>query len=303
MSVAARLYCSGRRVVSALGLTESDATVRWLCHDHLPLSYGPRPRATRARRRAGLRAPGTADLPRRTRQASPHRHGFKDASTDEAQIQAWWGRWAHASIATPTGPDWFALDDDTNGEAIAQLEAEHEPLPPTVEVVTPRPGLHRYLLGSVTNSAGALPAGLDVRGTGGYVVLPPSSGYEFRAAPDEVPVAPAPAWLLTLLTSPANGTGAGEHDAPLKRVPHGQRHPYLTDFAVRLVRAGVTDRARLLAYLRLEFGIACAQRPPPAPRYFAELVDWALDTRIADRERDRADLAEYIRTRREEPRP
>ena len=100
--------------------------------------------------------------------------GYLDATTDEATISRWWARWPHAGIATPTGPNWFVLDDDTNGEAIAQLEAEHGPLPPTVEVVTPRPGLHLYLLGSVTNSDSALPDGLNVRGIGGYVLLPPS---------------------------------------------------------------------------------------------------------------------------------
>ena len=30
-------------------------------------------------------------------------HGFKDATTDEAQIRAWWTRWPNAMVGAPTG--------------------------------------------------------------------------------------------------------------------------------------------------------------------------------------------------------
>jgi Bifunctional DNA primase/polymerase, N-terminal len=229
-------------------------------------------------------------------------HGFKDATTDERTIRRWWSQHRHAGIATPTGPNWFVLDDDTNGEAIAQLEAEHEPLPPTVEVVTPRPGLHLYLLGSVTNSDSALPDGLNVRGIGGYVVLPPSDGYEWRVAPDEIPIAPAPTWLLGLLASPSNGTGCGDQRPPVERVPHGQRHPYLADFTVRLLRGGITDQRRIAAHLRTEFELSCEPLPVPTPGYFEAWAQWATSTRMADRERACAELADFIRARRQEVR-
>jgi putative DNA primase/helicase len=155
------------------------------------------------------------------------------------------------------------VDDE---RALKALEAEHEPLPPTVEVVTPRPGRHLWLKGDATNSDSALPAGLHVRGTGGYVLLPPSPHengvYEWRTAPDEAPIAPAPAWLLQLLQSRANGAGRGEHEAR-ELVPHGQRHPYLKDFAVRLPRGGITDPDRIEAHLAAEFERSCAPLPPP----------------------------------------
>ena len=219
--------------------------------------------------------------------------GFKSATVDERTIRRWWRLHPDAGIATPTGPKWFVLDVDDR-QALEQLVAEHGPLPPTVEVATPRPGRHLYLLGEVTNSDRALPAGIHVRGSGGYVLLPPSPHelgvYEWRVAPDEVPVAPAPAWLLGLLTSPANGTGRGEHVPPTELVPHGERHPYLADFTVRLVRAGVTDRRRLLAHLRAEFELSCAPLPPPTPGYFEQLADWATRSQIAERERTFARL-------------
>lgn len=228
-------------------------------------------------------------------------HGFKDASIDEAIIRAWWEHWPDAGIGTPTGPDWFVLDSD-DVAVLAALEAEHGPLPPTVQSITPRPGTHIYLRGDgVTNSSGALPDGIHVRGIGGYVLLPPSphhSGgvYEWRTAPDEAPIAPAPAWLLELLRSPENGTGKGDHQAPTDLVPHGERHPYLYDFAVRLLRVGVTDQARIEAHLRCEFEFACVRSPAPARGYFEQLAKWAAKTRIADRERDRAEfLARWTR--------
>jgi hypothetical protein len=100
-------------------------------------------------------------------------HRFKDATTDEAQVRAWWERWPTAGIATPTGDGRFVLDIDDEA-AFEVLVAKYGPLPPTVEVITPRPARHLWLLGDVTNSSGSLPAGIDVRGSGGYVLLPPS---------------------------------------------------------------------------------------------------------------------------------
>jgi hypothetical protein len=222
-------------------------------------------------------------------------HGFKDATVDERTIRRWWARWPDAGIGTPTGPNWFALDDDTAGRAIAELEAEHDPLPPTVEVVTPRPGLHLYYLGRATNSAAALPAGLDVRGIGGYVVLPPSPHengfYEWRTAPDEAPIAHAPMWLLELLGSPANGVGRGEHQTSVGLVPHGERDPYLFDIGVRLLCGRFLDRDLIASHLEHEFRRACVQSPPPTPGYFQRMAASLLRTRIADRERDLAEFA------------
>jgi hypothetical protein len=58
----------------------------------------------------------------------------------------------------------------------------------------------------VRNSAGKLGPGLDVRGEGGYVVVPPSrtrGAYEWL---DRAPLA-APSWLLECLKE---SSGAGE---------------------------------------------------------------------------------------------
>jgi hypothetical protein len=68
-------------------------------------------------------------------------------------------------------------------------------------------------------------------------------------------------------------------------VPYGQRHPHLVDFAVRLVRAGVTDEHCLVAHLRVQFEMFCALEPAPRPGAFEALARWAVRSRMADRER------------------
>ena len=174
--------------------------------------------------------------------------GYLDATIDEATIRGWWERWPNAGIATPTGPDWFVLDVDDE-EALDRLIAEHGPLPPTVGVVTPRPGRHVYLRGEVTNSNGALPKGIHVRGQGGYVLLPPSPHengvYQWRTAPDEVPIAPAPEWLMGLLSPPASGA-APPVEGP---IPDHRRNTTLTSLAGTMRRRGLHEDAIAAALL------------------------------------------------------
>lgn len=104
-------------------------------------------------------------------------HGFKDASTHEQTIRAWWTRWPDANIGFATGR-YVVLDvDGPEGEAaLAELEAKHEKLPATLAVRTGK-GRHLYFAANgarVRNSAGKLGPHIDVRGYGGYVILPPS---------------------------------------------------------------------------------------------------------------------------------
>jgi hypothetical protein len=186
-------------------------------------------------------------------------HGFKDATTDPAMISRWWTEWPRAGIATPTGPDWFVLDAD-DLEALQRLQHEHGALPPTWTVVTPRPGLHTYLLGKVTNGRGQLPAGLDVRGAGGYVLLPPSPHvngvYEWRTAPGETPIAPAPAWLLAVLGA---GKVSSDSAPPVEgQIPAGERNSTLCSMAGTMRRRGLSERA-IEAALLVEYEDRCAK--------------------------------------------
>jgi hypothetical protein len=175
--------------------------------------------------------------------------GYLDATKDQQTIRECWTKWPDAGIATPTGPNWFALDIDDE-EALNLLIAEHGPLPPTVEVVTPRPGRHVYLRGATTNSPGRLPAGLHVRGQGGCVLLPPSPHqdgvYEWRTAPDESDIAPAPEWLIDLLRSSSENGTAQPVDGD---IPQQQRNDTLASLAGTMRRRGLHENAIAAALL------------------------------------------------------
>jgi putative DNA primase/helicase len=104
--------------------------------------------------------------------------GYKAATTDLRQIADWWRKWPDANIgvATGTASGFIVLDID-GYEALSRLRrlaGEHEPLPKVPVVRTAR-GWHLWFRPSpgvvIPSSAGD---GLDVRGEGGYVVVPPS---------------------------------------------------------------------------------------------------------------------------------
>ena len=150
-------------------------------------------------------------------------HGVHDATDDPAELRRRFALHPHANLALACGAGLLALDIDAKGgvdgfAALAELEAEFEPLPVTARSSTPSGGAH--LLFSYTgpsplnrvglkrwNAAGVRRVydGLDVRAEGASVCLPPSrkpSGpYAWDASPFDVKVAPAPAWLMALFRS------------------------------------------------------------------------------------------------------
>ena len=146
-------------------------------------------------------------------------NGFYDATTDEAQIQAWWTQWPNAMIAAPTGAksNMWVLDTDLDpikkidGEAsLAQLTAQHGELPKTLTSFTPRGGRHRVFtwdksaVTEIRNSASRIGPGIDVRGEGGYVILAPSrtaDGGIYRWDPTTDQAVAAPEWLINLACS------------------------------------------------------------------------------------------------------
>jgi hypothetical protein len=136
------------------------------------------------------------------------RHGLTDASTDAEQVRQRWYCAPDANIGIACSAECCVLDVDPRhgGDLMLdELEGQHGPLPVTWTAKTGGGGLHYYFRSpqAIRNSAAQLGAGLDIRGTGGYVVAPPSrhiSGgyYEWVTgqAPGEVPLAIMPAWLL-----------------------------------------------------------------------------------------------------------
>ncbi len=131
------------------------------------------------------------------------------ASNDPAQLEAWATEFPSANLGVITGVSFFVLDvDPRNGgdQSLAALVAEHGLLPLTVEASTPSGGSH-YLFKlpnfAVTNSAGKIGPGLDIRGAGGQIVIAPSrteaGKYQWVHAPWSMDIAEAPEWLISAL--------------------------------------------------------------------------------------------------------
>jgi hypothetical protein len=136
-------------------------------------------------------------------------NGFKDASLDPGTIRRRWGRWPDALIGMPTGAvsGTLVLDLDVkhgrDGIAAFDVLRAGRDLPPHPLVQTGSGGQHIYLAAvpgrRVGNSVGRIAPGIDVRGDGGYVIVPPSPGYTVL---ERAPLHPPPAWLLNLLDPP-----------------------------------------------------------------------------------------------------
>jgi bifunctional DNA primase/polymerase-like protein len=142
-------------------------------------------------------------------------NGFKDATRDETQILAWWQQYPNAMIGAPTGPasNTWAIDLDfdpaknIDGKAtLDQLIAQHTALPSTWMTITPRGGRHLIFSWDpnveIRNSAGKMGPGIDVRGNGGYICLPPSQNatggtYQWEPGGPQI-AALAPGWLIAL---------------------------------------------------------------------------------------------------------
>lgn len=242
------------------------------------------------------------------------RHGLKDASTDPDRIRTWWSRWPTANLGATTGAasGLVVVDVDLpdGPKSLDRLQTDHDRLPATCEQRTGSGG--RQLLfahpgSEVANRTGLVP-GIDVRGDGGYIVVPPSrhvSGDRYRWT-GRVRPAPAPDWLLALVaerdrtTQPAMrppvvpsanrgpgpaaryGQAALERElAQLAAAAEGYRNSALNRAAFslgQLVAGGVLDHNEVVAHLeRVAYEVA--QKPathPFTPREIARTISSGL---------------------------
>lgn len=233
--------------------------------------------------------------------------GFHDATTDEVRIRDWWARYPQAVPGMPTGAGAgvFVLDVDVKDgqvgeETLDQLTRTFGPLPDTATVLTASGGQHLYFLHprdgrEVPNKGGMLgqgietwgrdgypdvpfavspggmlvTPGLDIRGDGGYVILPGAvmadgRSYEWEASSDpddgDAKVAAAPDWLLALVVrdptaaAPAN-SGPLFEDAPIES---GARND-------TLFRLGRSLRAKGLTSLAIEAALMAENKARCVP--------------------------------------
>jgi AAA domain/Bifunctional DNA primase/polymerase, N-terminal len=146
--------------------------------------------------------------------------GFKDATTDLDEINAWWTKNPDYNIgAVPASVGCTVVDIDVKDGKDGQTEfsvlllMQGEAEEPTATVDTPSGGEHRWYRGEVDQEgAGKLGKGLDVRHDRGYVLMPPSTigdkSYAWREP--ALPKAALPAAVVGALKQSATTPGQVE---------------------------------------------------------------------------------------------
>jgi hypothetical protein len=153
-----------------------------------------------------------------------NRHGVKAASTDPDVVHRWWTTWPHANIGGRTGVVFDVCDiDSADGVQAVRplLGASHGEVP---LVRTGSGGWHLIFAPTGLGNRVKFLPGVDWRGAGGYVVLPPSrhatgNCYQFVRKPAHS-LPQAPAGLLRALNPPQPDRPPKARHAPMAR-PRG----------------------------------------------------------------------------------
>lgn len=177
------------------------------------------------------------------------------ATTDAAAIRAWWQRWPDAMPALPTGDasGIFVVDLDVDKQT-GELRGEESiialglanAIAIAPSVTTPSGGRHFYFRhpDGLGNSAGRIGAGIDTRGTGGFVIAPNAKngagGYEPEAPINWHALPELPECIRDALQRPH----ARDTRGPTPEAPHGSAwaHAALRDELGRVLAASEGTR-------------------------------------------------------------
>jgi hypothetical protein len=178
-------------------------------------------------------------------------NGFKSATVDPAQLEAWWRAHPQANIGVPTaGLLLLDIDGKQNPWLCGDPKLADLAVAPTAQ--TPRGGLHHLFAQPAGRSwpctTGKLAPGVDTRANGGYVVVAPSviNGVPYRwlfetelpDPPDKLPHPPA--WLVEMLDQIGEQPTAAAV-VPGNLIPLSQRNSTLARLAGAMRRVGMTE--------------------------------------------------------------
>jgi hypothetical protein len=196
------------------------------------------------------------------------------ATSDIAQLEVWqhqhpvcnWG----LATGKPSGLVVIDVDGAEGRASLADLERQGLTLPATLTVTTGRTdgGEHRYYrlpsgIDIRNDQSGKIGAHVDVRGTGGFVVCPPSihaSGKHYRFIDPSAPVAELPRWVIERLTVRPPMPFATAQASP-QAVGEGSRTNTLVSLAGTMQRREMSLEA-IEAALLAENAARCS---PPLP--------------------------------------
>ena len=190
-------------------------------------------------------------------------HGCKDATTDIAQVEAWWEEHLNANIGIST-EGLLALDiDGKQNRWLVDEEEKWADLARGPLSLTPRGGRHyifRQPEGKAwRNTSSKIAPRVDTRANGGYIVAPPSvrrgkaytwaETFELDVPPDQLPEPPA--WFVELLdnaastgptVTPPGAPCSPQGESPARSgnpIPAGQRNATLARLAGTMRRVGM----------------------------------------------------------------
>jgi archaellum biogenesis ATPase FlaH len=207
---------------------------------------------------------GFSVIPLKPEDKRPAIESWKDYQTRKAakkELEEWFGNGSQNNIGIVTGKiSGIAVVDLDSEEAIQFAKENHFPQTPTVKTGKGRHLYYRYRDG-IRNfqNRDDLP-GIDLRGDGGYVVVPPSihpSGRKYQWVEgkgfEDIPLADFPEWVLV---------GKPEHKKALrelyKGVLEGERNNSLT----RIVGSLVSDELPFEDCLKLALAVNRFNNPP-----------------------------------------
>jgi len=130
------------------------------------------PRHIAARELAAKGVPVFPCVPNEKRPAV--KRGFHDATTDLAQIDAWWGEADYNVAFSPEAAGLCVIDVEKDGINAWEMLCIENGESDTFTVDTPGGGFHAYFRGSLPGTVGRLAPRIDTRGRGSYVLWPPS---------------------------------------------------------------------------------------------------------------------------------
>lgn len=139
-------------------------------------------------------------------------HGFKDATLDPNIVRSWWQQWPNAMIGVPMGSrsGVFCVDLDRKEGGHdgvltwAGLTAKHGNVATRMHI-TPSTGMHAIFIyqdGIRNIPLNKLAPGIEIKGEGGYIVVPPSqmaNGKQYTS--NDMEIGLVPGWLIFMIFS------------------------------------------------------------------------------------------------------
>ncbi len=179
----------------------------------------------------------------------------QQATCDTEKLRSWEKEYRGCNWGGTCGPDSAVWVLDVDGEAgrasLDELLAQYGELPDTLTSRTGK-GVHHYFRwsqnASIRNTVSKMAVGIDVRGSGGYVVVPPSvhsSGRVYEWVDPTTQIVEAPEWLVRLAASPTSAAAKAATGVILR----GQGEPATFALAMKLFKAGVAQDEVLAAVL------------------------------------------------------